>query len=107
VPVSVNGEVAGHLVQKKHGFRRKDRTMELIGLEPGRFPDGAHFRLRGTGNVSLEAGGRRLAGHRPVIFRPYARPEVSCELAAIFMAVTIGLAEPLHSAPARFPDGDR
>jgi hypothetical protein len=100
VPVSVNGEVVAHLVQPSHGLRRKNRAMQLIGVDPARYPDGAHFRLRGSGNVTLEDGRRRLAGYRPVILRPYVQPEVSCELAAVFMAVSIGLYIPLYQSVA-------
>jgi hypothetical protein len=96
VPISVDGEVVGHLIQQRHRFRRKDRTMRLVGIDPQRYPDGAHFRLRGSGNVTLEADGRRLAGYRPVTLRPYVRAGVPCELAAVFMAVAIGLQQPLR-----------
>jgi hypothetical protein len=30
VPISVDGEGVGHLIQQRHRFRRKDRTMRLV-----------------------------------------------------------------------------
>jgi hypothetical protein len=104
VPVSVDNKVVGHLVQESHGARRSARTMRLVAVDQARYPTGAHFRLRGWGNVSLEADSGRLAGFRGLTLRAWAHPEVSCELAAIFMAVSIGLQEPLRSAPAWLPD---
>ena len=98
IEVRADGVVIGHLVQTEHGLRRKDRVLNLVGLEPGRFPDGAFFRLRGTGFVSLEAGWERLIGHWPLIPRMRVWPGVTAELAAIYAAVSVGLQEPLRQA---------
>lgn len=98
IEVRSNGVVIGHLVQTEHGLRRKDRVLNLVGLEPGRFPEGAFFRLRGTGFVSLEAGGQRLIHQWPLISRMRVRPGVTAELAAVYAAVSFGLQEPLRQA---------
>jgi hypothetical protein len=100
VEVRTNGVVVGHLVQSEHGLRRSKRVLNLVGREPGRFPEGAHFRLRGTGFLSLEAGGRRLISHWPLIPRMRVQPDVTAELAAIYAAVSIGFQEPVRQATA-------
>lgn len=100
VEVRSNGAVVGHLVQTEHGLRRSKRVLHLVGREPGRFPEGAHFRLRGGGVLSLEAGGERLIGTWPLIPRMRVRPGVTAELAAIYAAVSIGYQEPVRYGTA-------
>lgn len=96
VEIRRDDRVIGRLRQHRRGWWRKNRVLELVGEDPGRFPPGAHFRLRGWTAISLEIeGGRRLVGYWPLIRRLRVSPDATTELAVIFAAVEVGLQQPL------------
>ncbi len=102
VEITVDGELVGHLTQSEHGFMRSARGLNLVGVEPGRYPEGALFRLRGIGAVALEDRSGRLVRYLeplgPIGGTVRAKPGVTPEMMAILAAVRVGLYQVLQQA---------
>ena len=98
VPITINSELAGHLVQKSRGFTRDQRTVQLEPTEASEwFEPGYYFRRRGFQQTSLELDGTeviRKAG-RHMHYGPLARPE----LAALFGTFELTLEPALMLLP--------
>lgn len=103
IEVRTDGELVGHLTQVDRGFTRNSRALNLVGIEPGRFPEGARFRLRGIWAVSLDDNsGRLVRSWAPVgLLAPEwvkSAPSVTPEMMTILAAVRIGLLEVLRQS---------
>lgn len=107
IDVRLDGEVIGHLTQDEHGLRRANRTMLFTAAESAghRLPSEVLFRERGLEGLSMESiGGGRLMTSLPLVMLAglpqlwlktpvvwVRSSDVSDELAALYVAVQIGL----------------
>ena len=81
VPITINGELAGHLVQKSRGFTRDQRTVQLEPTEASEwFEPGYYFRRRGFQETSVELDGTEVIIKKGADedYGPLATPALVC-----------------------------